>query len=118
MVRRFLLLTALLLPLSIFESCVTDSDTSSVFAGMSRDRLKVRLGEPHRVEHTPAGGEDWYYTFSGPLDVQSSACHDDQSRSDSVSVTISDSTSPQEYPIHLSPEGYVIEPLPPGHFVR
>jgi hypothetical protein len=86
--------------------------------GMSRDRLKARFGEPLRVENAPAGGEDWFYSFSGPPDVQASSYHDAQSNSDSVSVTISNSTGTQERPIHLSPEGYVIQPLPNGHIVR
>ena len=98
--------------------CVTDSEVPNLFVGMSRDRLKARFGEPRRVEHAPAGGEDWYYSFSSPPEVQASSYHDEQSKSDSASITISGSTGTQERPVHLSPEGYVIEPLPRGHVVR
>jgi hypothetical protein len=117
-VRRFLLLTGLLVATGIFQGCATDSDATTVFVGMSRDRLKVRFGQPHRVEQTPAGGEDWYYSFSRPLELQSGSAHDEQTKSDSVSVTLWDSIGPRECPIHLSAEGYVIEPLPHGHIVR
>ena len=99
-------------------SCATDSDAPHLYAGMSRDRLKARFGEPLRVEHTPGGGENWYYSFSSPLELQGSTYHDEQSRSDSVSVTISESTGTQQRPVHLSPDGYVIEPLPTGHLVK
>jgi hypothetical protein len=85
---------------------------------MSRDRLRARFGEPLRIEHGAAGGEDWYYSFSSPLDFQASSYHDLQSKSDSVSVSISDSTGTHERPIHLSREGYVTEPLPGGRIVR
>ena len=118
MLRRFLLVTALLLAIVMVGACVTEYDAPTLFVGMSRDRLRARFGEPLRVEHTSAGGEDWYYSFSGPPEVQADSYHDEQSNSGSVSVTISSSTSRQECPVHLSPEGYVIEPLPRGHIVR
>ena len=101
-------------------SCVTESDVPHLYTGMSRDRLRAKFGEPHRVEHTPAGGEDWYYAFSNPLQIEGSSYHDEQTRTDSASVGISYTVGadPQERPVHLSPEGYVIEPLPSGHIVR
>ena len=118
MVRHFLLLTLLLLAMGVFGGCATGSDAPRLFTGMSRDRLRARFGEPLRVEPGPGGGEDWYYTFSGSPDVQATRYHDVQSGSDSVSVTISDTTSAQASPIHLSADGYVIEPLPQGRIVR
>jgi len=118
MVHRFLLLAALLIFGAMLGGCVTDSDAPSLFAGMSRDRLRTRFGEPLRVEHTPGGGEDWYYSFASPLEVQASSDHDVFSGTDSVSVSVSSSTSTRECPIHICPEGYVIEPLPGGHIVR
>ena len=99
-------------------SCATDSHTPHLFAGMSRDRLRSRFGEPLRIERTPVGGENWYYSFSKPPEVEGISYHDLQSNSDSVSVTVSESTGTQEHAIHVSPEGYVIEPLPSGHIVR
>ena len=119
MVRRSLLLAALLLTITNFAGCVTESnDRPSLFVGMSRDRLRARFGEPLRIEQARAGGEDWYYPFSNPLDVQASSYHDGNSQSDSVSVSLGDSGKRQECPIHLSSEGFVIEPLPTGHIVR
>ena len=104
----------------LLAGCATESDVPHLYTGMSRDRLRARFGEPHRVEHKPAGGEDWYYAFSNPLQIQGSSYHDEQTRSDSASVGISYTVGvdPQERPVHLSPEGYVIEPLPSGHIVR
>ena len=104
----------------VLAGCVTESDVPHLYAGMSRDRLRARFGEPHRVEHTGGGGEDWYYAFSNPLQIQGSSYHDEQTRSDSASVGISYTVGadPQERPVHLSPEGYVIEPLPSGHIMR
>jgi hypothetical protein len=118
MVRHFLLLTTLLIVGAAFEGCVTESDTPRLFVGMSRDRLKARFGEPLRVVPAAGGGEDWYYRFSGPLEVQASSDHDVVSGSDSVSVSLSNSTSTRECPIHIRPEGYVVAPLPSGHIVR
>jgi hypothetical protein len=107
---------AVLLP----AGCVTESDAPHLYTGMSRGRLRARFGEPHRVEHAPAGGEDWYYAFSNPFQIQGSRDHDAQTAADSASAGISYSVGadPQERPVHLSPEGYVIEPLPSGHLVR
>jgi hypothetical protein len=118
MVRHFLLLTALLIAGAAFEGCVTESDAPSLFVGMSRDRLRARFGDPLRVEHTADGGEDWYYSFSSPLEVQASSDHDVVSGSDTVSVSVSNSTGTRQCPIHIRPEGYVVAPLPSGHIVR
>jgi hypothetical protein len=86
---------------------------------MSRDRLKSRFGEPIRVERLPSGGEDWYYSFASwrNPDIETSVNNDGLSRSASVSVTFSDQNSTQEHPIHVSPDGYVIEPLPVGRII-
>ena len=115
MAMRFFALGVLLL-----AGCATESDVPHLYRGMSGDRLRVKFGEPHRVERTPAGGEDWYYAFSNPLQIQGSSYRDEQTRSDSVSVGISYTVGadPQERPVHLSPERYVIEPLPSGQIVR
>ncbi len=118
MARRFLFLILVLVAMSVIAGCVTGSDAPSLYVGMSRDRLRTRFGEPLRVERSAAGGEDWYYPFSGPPDVQASSYHDIQDQSDSVSVTISDASNTHEGAVHLSPDGYVIEPLPRGHLAR
>jgi hypothetical protein len=107
-----------LLAVLLAAGCATDSDAPHLYVGMSRDRLKARFGEPRRVEHTAAGGEDWYYSFSSPSEVQGSSYRDTQINSVSASLTISGDTGKEERPVHLSSEGYVIEPLPGGHIAR
>ena len=99
-------------------SCATDSDAPSLYAGMSRDRLKARFGEPLHTEHSRDGGEDWYYSFTSPPEIQGTSSHDWQNHTDSASISISESTGNQERPVHLSPDGFVTEPLPRGHIVR
>jgi outer membrane protein assembly factor BamE (lipoprotein component of BamABCDE complex) len=118
MVGRFLLLTTLLVAIATFGGCVTKSDAPSLYVGMSRDRLRAKFGEPLRIEQARAGGEDWYYSFSNPIEFQTSSYQDGSTQSASVSATISNSANGQECPIHLSSEGYVLEPLPRGHIVR
>jgi hypothetical protein len=115
---HFQLLAALLLAMAIVAGCATDSDSPALYVGMSRDRLKARFGPPLRIEHSPAGGEDWYYSFPGSPDVQTSRYLDESTKSDSTSITISGGAGTEERPVHLSPDGYVIEPLPQGHIVR
>ena len=104
----------------LLAGCATESDAPHLYTGMSRDRLRAKFGEPHRVEPTPVGGEDWYYAFSNPIQMLGSNYHDEQTRTDSASAGISYTVGadPQERPVHLSPEGYVIEPLPGGRIVR
>jgi hypothetical protein len=68
----------------------------------------------------PSGGEDWYYSFASwrNPNVEATGYNDGVSGSGSVSMTFSDQSNTQEYPIHLSPDGYVTEPLPVGKIVR
>jgi|SRR5215469_2792125 len=112
------LLEISLLAALLAAGCVTESDAPHLFAGMSRERVRARFGEPLRVEQAPAGGEDWYYSFSSSPEIQGSTYHDYQTGSDSVSASVSVSDEKVERPVHLSPEGYVVEPLPSGHIVR
>ncbi len=103
------------------SGCVTDnSDAPQLYVGMSRDHLRSHFGEPLRIEPAAAGGEDWYYSFLtwATPQVESSSSYDPVGgRSDSVSVSLSDSKSTQEYPVHLSADGFVMGPLPPGRIV-
>jgi outer membrane protein assembly factor BamE (lipoprotein component of BamABCDE complex) len=116
--RHFLFFTSLLLALAALEGCTSVSDSPSLYAGMSRDRLKARFGEPLRVERARSGGEDWYYSFASWLNnVEGNSYNDGATSSASVSVTFSDQNSTKEYPVHLSPDGCVIEPLPVGKIV-
>ncbi len=110
---------ALFLVLATLDACVSDRDSPALYVGMSRERLKTRFGEPLRVEPTRLGGEDWYYSFVSwrTLEIDASASNEGPASSGSFSVTISDQNSPQECPVHLSPDGYVVEPLPVGKIV-
>ncbi len=102
----------------LLTSCATDTDTPELYAGMSRARLKARFGEPHHIEHSPDGGEDWFYSFTSPPELVGITSHDERYQVDSASVGISKSTGSQERPVHISPDGFVTAPLPRGHVVR
>lgn len=102
----------------LITGCATDSDTPTLFAGLSRDRLKVKFGEPLRVERLPGGAEDWYYNFSKPWEVESTSHNDGPPDANSGSLAITKSSGTVELPVHISPEGFVTEPLPRGHIVR
>lgn len=109
---------------ALLGGCATPDDESvsdsAVHTGMSRDRLKSRYGEPLRVEHTASGGEDWYYRFV----LRKSIREDVTTSSDALGTTTSYSATwepgkiIEERPIHLSPEGFVIEPVPEGKVKR
>jgi hypothetical protein len=105
--------------------CATPPDNTSdvaVRVGMPRSELRLIYGEPLRIESNASGGEDWYYRFYA------------WSKAPTVSATVSEnvggntisSTSEswqvgkgtEEEPIHLSPEGRVVEPLPSGKVIR
>ena len=112
-------MTCLLVILAGLNACVTESDSPTLYVGMSRDRLKAHFGEPLRVEVTPLG-EDWYYRFASwrNAGMEGSVYHDGVSSSGSFSVTISDENNIRDFPVHLSSEGYVRAPLPVGKIVR
>jgi hypothetical protein len=102
-----------LLSTLLFAGCVTQPEMASVRAGMSREDLRFYFGEPVRIQATDSGGEDWYYRFvswTNPT-VERTVSHD------SRSTTSSSSYSKDERPIHLSPDGHVMEPLPEGKLV-
>lgn len=106
------------LAMLVAVGCATDSDVPSLYLGMSRERLKARFGEPLRIEKGRNGGEDWYYAFSSPPQVQAESYRDPLMYSEGASVSVSSSTGKEERPVHLSSEGYVIEPLPGGRIAR
>jgi outer membrane protein assembly factor BamE (lipoprotein component of BamABCDE complex) len=118
-----LVLTITLSFAALLAGCVSDSERTErprVRVGMSRDDLRFCFGNPSRIESTASGGEDWYYSFASwsPPQVESSSSVDSSgARTDSVSVSMSDTKTKQECPIHLSSNGYVIEPIPAGTIV-
>jgi hypothetical protein len=91
---------------------------------MSRTELKIMYGEPLRIEANAAGGQDWYYHFysrfkghavsatvSSETDFQGNTVS-----SSSESYQLGNDTD--EEPIHLSAEGYVVDPLPSGKVLK
>jgi hypothetical protein len=98
--------------------CATDPETPSLYAGMSRDRLRARFGEPLHIEHPKSGGEDWYYNFTSPPELVGITSHDERTQTDAAAIGISENLGHRERPVHLSPDGFVTEPLPRGHLVK
>ena len=98
--------------------CETEPDHPGARLGMTREELRARCGDPVRIERTEASGEDWYYHFSvwATPEVQARSVPD--CVSSSVGVSVSDTRVVEERPIHVSADGYVVEPLPAGRFVR
>ena len=88
---------------------------------MSRDDLKLFFGNPVRIEPTANGGEDWYFRFDGwrsdtTTDSGTSMNGGDVSSYTNANVAFSRDT--REEPVHVSPIGYVVEPIPEGKIVR
>jgi hypothetical protein len=107
----------------VLVGCESPPRTSEVTlrAGMSRDDLRLHFGEPLRIEPGPSGAENWYYRFvawrTSPVGESGTSIESGQVTS-YVSGGLEFSKDPEECPIHLSPDGYVIEPLPIGKVVR
>lgn len=103
--------------------CETTPEVSSseVHVGMTRERLRARFGEPLRIEPVTGGGEDWYYRFvtwqANPSGETGVAVGTGGTES-YVSATVESSKEAMERPIHISPEGFVIEPIPRGKIIR
>jgi hypothetical protein len=90
---------------------------NSVLTGMSRDDLRMRFGEPLRIEPVASGGEDWYYRFvlwtTNPTG-SSGVTEVGNERLSYASVGLETSRDSGEKPVHISAEGFVIEPVPYG----
>jgi len=119
---RLLLACTLVLLAAAFTACVSDApDPPRLRVGMSRDDLRACFGEPLRVEAAPTGGENWYYPFTGwsrpEIGGETSRDMFDPNIS-TVSVTLSSSHGTHESPIHVSGDGYVVDPIPAGKIVR
>jgi hypothetical protein len=91
---------------------------------MSRSELKIMYGEPLRIEPNASGGEDWYYHFYSRF-KSPSASMNVSSETDFNGNTVSSSSDSyqlgkdtDEEPIHLSPDGYVVQPLPSGKVLK
>ncbi len=121
MKTRYIILLALsLFALAGCESLPETSDIA-VRRGMTRDDLKLHFGEPLRIEAAASGGEDWYYRFVSWKTTptgESGTSVDPGGTTSYVSVELQTSRDTGEQPIHVSSEGYVIEPLPNGKVVQ
>jgi hypothetical protein len=105
---------------AMLAGCASDQpERPRLHAGMPREELKAWYGEPSRIEPAPGGGEDWYYTFSywSPPQVGGTTSRDEVQQIDTVSLGLSSSHSKVECPVHISPEGRVVGPVPPGKLV-
>ncbi len=105
----------------LLTACVSDvPDPPRLRLGMSREDLRACYGEPLRIEPASSGGENWFYPFNGwsAPEIGGVAARDPWDPNvSSVSLTLSSSHGTHEAPVHVSPEGYVIEPIPAGKLV-
>ena len=123
MKNRFLVLG--IAGLLVLCGCATTEEpvTSEfpVRMGMPSNYLRERFGEPLRIEKRAGGGEDWFYQFYGwkvsPVSESGTRVEYGE-KSSYVSVGVSSTKLNGEQPIHLSPEGLVIGPIPEGKVVR
>jgi outer membrane protein assembly factor BamE (lipoprotein component of BamABCDE complex) len=112
-----------LLNLLLITGCESTPKTADmkVRLGMSRFDLRYNFGEPTRIVPTSTGGEDWYYTF---VAWKTSEAEDGGRTNDFgetttyASVGVEFSKEVKEFPVHISHEGRVIKPLPPGKPVK
>ena len=101
-----------------------ESGDIPVRLGMSRDDLRFYFGEPLRIERTASGREDWYYRFGTrqPRVVGESGTvteFDGQTTYATMEMNLAKGDDDRPLlPIHVSAEGYVIEPLPEGFVSR
>ena len=110
--------------LFVLAGCTTTHETtySTVLEGMSRNVLRANFGEPLKIEPGASGGETWYYRFSSWQSSQptgSSGTRDDfGERSSYASASLTFSKQIAELPVHVSPDGFVVPPLPKGKVVK
>jgi hypothetical protein len=108
--------------LCLLVGCATGVKTTDIAVrlGMSRDDLKLFFGEPLRIEAGAAGAEDWYYRFvawrTQPTSESGTSVEPGGTTS-YVSMGLAISRDPEERPVHISPQGLVIGPLPNGKIV-
>jgi hypothetical protein len=121
--RRLTVAGAIALGLFLVAGCASDPKNAyaTVLAGMSRNNLRFYFGEPLRIEPAAAGGEDWYYRFAS-LHVEptgaSGASEEFGQQTSYASASLDFSRQVVELPVHVSSEGFVVEPLPKGKVVK
>ena len=108
--------------LLVMAGCADAPETSEnhLRLGLTREQLRVRFGEPVRIESHGSNGEDWYYRFIA-YDKHSTYTEDSSNefgqRTTTSSVGIEFTRTTGELPVHLSADGYVVAPLPEGKVV-
>jgi hypothetical protein len=118
--RNIILLAVTVFVLVGCASTPKTADTA-VQLGMSRDALRLYFGEPLRIKSGASGTEDWYYRFvawKAQPTGSTETSEDFGEKTSYVSVGLEFWRNAEERPIHLSSEGYVIEPLPRGKVVK
>ena len=107
----------------MLAGCATSLETTDTLVrlGMSRSDLSLRFGEPIRIEHVASGSEDWYYRFTSwrayPTSASGTTLDSGQVTS-YASAGLEFSQDTEERPVHISANGFVVEPLPDGKIVR
>ncbi|HZV36535.1 MAG TPA: hypothetical protein VFB72_18300 [Verrucomicrobiae bacterium] len=114
---------AALIILLALTGCVDEPPASvnSICPRITRDDLRSRFGEPLRTEAAGPSGEIWYYRFvswSNHPTGSSETVHDFNGQSSTVTVGWQFTRVSDERPVHISPDGYVIEPVPEGRIVQ
>ena len=87
---------------------------------MTRTELVAQYGRPVRSERSSDGGEIWYYNFGTQTRAEtpiSESTVGETERSFTVGHSTSTTTTMTERPLHLSPDGHVIAPVPIGNVV-
>ena len=117
------LLLALAILSFLFGGCASDPHDaySTAMAGMSRNNLRFYFGEPLRIEPTSGGGEDWYYhfkTWKTQATGDSGTNNDFGEQSSYASAGLQFSQETVDRPVHLSADGFVVEPVPKGKIVK
>lgn len=107
----------------LLAGCASDPKHTytSVMEGMSRNNLRYYFGEPLRIEPAAAGGENWYYRFSSLRSKPTGASgkgEDFGEQTSYVSVGMEFSKQVEEFPVHISAEGFVVAPVPKGKVVK
>jgi hypothetical protein len=94
---------------------------NQVGMGMSRSDLRLRFGEPLRIEKVGSGGEDWFYrctSWNSTPVAESGTAIESGEVTTYASAGLEISSETQERPIHISASGVVVGPLPEGKVER